>query len=74
MKQAFGQTLPDMIGFIVVGATAGAVLMGAADNGVTTHSVIGCLGGGLLGPAAKLLPRARPLRAASARRSEAVHG
>ena len=50
MKQKFGRTVPDVVGFAVVGATAGAVLLGGADHGMTVQSALGCLLGGTIAP------------------------
>ena len=68
MQQSFGQTFPDFVGFAVVGATAGLVLSGGAESGLTVHSAVGCLVGGLLGPSSVLMPWARLFRIVSAPR------
>ncbi len=74
MKQNFGATYPDMAGYVIVGATAGTVLLGGADTGLTYHSAIGCLAGSLVGPLAVMVPWIRLLRRMSTKRSEALPG
>ena len=73
MQQTFGRTFPDLIGFVIVGATAGMVLSGGVEGGITIQSVAGSIVGGLLGPACIVMPWSRLFRPLSARNSAPIH-